>query len=457
MELKVWVDGVQRVVCGVSEQTTCQEVVVALAQALGQTGRYVLIQRLRDKERQMLPQECPVGAQATCGQFASDVQFVLRRTGPSLAERPASDPCLPPAPSLAWASLPPRPPAHPEPRRGSSPSGGGSIWPKEDVGAELWGLEHLVQSNEAELGQEGFWQEELRRELEQELEQQGHMQKLQAATEECVRRLRELDAQARALEEEIRWRQQQQEAPGPRRPPEEAAAARLQRDLQTQALQSERLESSLASVGRALAEAEQSLQAQAQEVEELNRELRQCNLQQFIQQAGPALPPRPQGPGSSQVRAWGAGHQGSPRKNTPLPRAPRAHSLFATGSSSLTNKPIPHLPEMSSLSPKAHVSRLPLPLQEEDCEQGPRVPVTPAPSSPPHAAAAGRPWLWLAAHSAPSALTVTSLSETAHLDAEALLKAVAAGPGDPCSSRPAGQRSSQLLSLSTHAALVRDE
>lgn len=29
-------------------------------------------------------------------------------------------------------------------------------------------------------------------------------------------------------------------------------------------------------------------QAQAQELEELNRELRQCNLQQFIQQAGAA-------------------------------------------------------------------------------------------------------------------------------------------------------------------------
>ncbi|XP_074130754.1 ras association domain-containing protein 7 isoform X1 [Sminthopsis crassicaudata] len=462
MELKVWVDGVQRVVCGVSEQTTCQEVVIALAQALGQTGRYVLIQRLRDKERQMLPQECPVGAQATCGQFASDVQFVLRRTGPSLAERPASDPCLPPGPSLAWASLPPRPqpPARREPHRGrpSPPLGRSSVWPKEDAAGELWGLEHLVHSNEAELGQEGFWQEALKRELEEELERQGHVQTLQAATEECVRRLRELDAQARALEEEIRWqRQQQPEAPGPRRPQDEAAAARLQRDLQTQALQSERLESSLASVGRALAEAEQSLQAQAQEVEELNRELRQCNLQQFIQQAGPALPPRPQGPGSSQVRAWGAGHQGSPRKNTPLPRAPRAHSLFATGSSSLTNKPIPHLPEMSSLSPKAHVSRLPPPLREEDSERGPRVPATLAPSSPPHATAAGRPWLWSAARSAPSALTVASLSETAHLDAEALLKAAAAGPGDPGSGRPAGQRSSQLLSLSTHAALVRDE
>lgn len=39
MELKVWVDGIQRVVCGVSEQTTCQEVVFALAQAIGESFR----------------------------------------------------------------------------------------------------------------------------------------------------------------------------------------------------------------------------------------------------------------------------------------------------------------------------------------------------------------------------------------------------------------------------------
>lgn len=36
MELKVWVDGVQRIVCGVTEVTTCQEVVIALAQAIGE-------------------------------------------------------------------------------------------------------------------------------------------------------------------------------------------------------------------------------------------------------------------------------------------------------------------------------------------------------------------------------------------------------------------------------------
>uniref|UniRef100_A0A6J0SXJ9 Ras association domain-containing protein 7 isoform X1 n=1 Tax=Pogona vitticeps TaxID=103695 RepID=A0A6J0SXJ9_9SAUR len=91
MELKVWVDGVQRIVCGVSDQTTCQEVVIALARAIGQTGRYVLIQRLREKERQLLPHECPIESLAKCGQYASDVQFILQRTGPSLTERPSSD------------------------------------------------------------------------------------------------------------------------------------------------------------------------------------------------------------------------------------------------------------------------------------------------------------------------------------------------------------------------------
>lgn len=36
MEVKVFVDGLPRVVCGVTDQTSCQEVVIALAQALGE-------------------------------------------------------------------------------------------------------------------------------------------------------------------------------------------------------------------------------------------------------------------------------------------------------------------------------------------------------------------------------------------------------------------------------------
>ncbi|EDL18015.1 Ras association (RalGDS/AF-6) domain family 7, isoform CRA_a [Mus musculus] len=53
------------------------------------------------------------------------------------------------------------------------------------------------------------------------------------------------------------------------------------------------MQGTLALVSQALEAAEHALQAQAQELEELNRELRQCNLQQFIQQTGAALPPPP--------------------------------------------------------------------------------------------------------------------------------------------------------------------
>jgi Ras association domain-containing protein 7/8 len=31
MELKVWVEGIQRIICGVTDATTCQDVVFALA------------------------------------------------------------------------------------------------------------------------------------------------------------------------------------------------------------------------------------------------------------------------------------------------------------------------------------------------------------------------------------------------------------------------------------------
>nr|XP_046184074.1 ras association domain-containing protein 8-like [Oncorhynchus gorbuscha]XP_046184076.1 ras association domain-containing protein 8-like [Oncorhynchus gorbuscha] len=91
MELKVWVDGVQRIVCGVTELTTCQEVVIALAQAIGRTGRYTLIERWRETERHLAPHENPVVSLNMWGQYASDVQLVLQRTGPSLSECPNSD------------------------------------------------------------------------------------------------------------------------------------------------------------------------------------------------------------------------------------------------------------------------------------------------------------------------------------------------------------------------------
>lgn len=109
MELKVWVDGIQRVVCGVTEATTCQEVVIALAQAIGRTGRYTLVEKWRDTERHLAPNESPVASLNTWGQYAGDVQLILHRTGPSLTERPPSEgpPLRGPERGLHRQSLPP--------------------------------------------------------------------------------------------------------------------------------------------------------------------------------------------------------------------------------------------------------------------------------------------------------------------------------------------------------------
>ena len=58
MELKVWVDGIQRVVCGVSEQTTCQEVVIALARAIGEPSLSAGGMPLRGGKH--VPRGCPI-------------------------------------------------------------------------------------------------------------------------------------------------------------------------------------------------------------------------------------------------------------------------------------------------------------------------------------------------------------------------------------------------------------
>uniref|UniRef100_A0ABK0LIP6 Ras association domain family member 7 n=2 Tax=Rattus norvegicus TaxID=10116 RepID=A0ABK0LIP6_RAT len=272
----------------------------------GQTGRFVLVQRLREKERQLLPQECPVGAQATCGQFANDVQFVLRRTGPSLSGRPSSDNCPPPERCPVRASLPPKAGATPgrEPRKPltfnlgcprlvpspSVPEPTALVGPIPDCFADLQSLELRIQRNTEELGHEAFWEQELQREQAREQEGQARLQALSAATAEHAARLEALDAQACALEAELRLAA---EAPGP--PSATASAAeRLRQDLAIQERHSLEMQGTLALVSQALEAAEHALQAQAQELEELNRELRQCNLQQFIQQTGAALPPPPQ-------------------------------------------------------------------------------------------------------------------------------------------------------------------
>lgn len=121
---------------------------------------------------------------------------------------------------------------------------------------DLQSLERRVRRNAAELGQEAFWEQELRREQAREREGQTRLQALSAATAEHAARLRALDAQARSLEAKLHLAT---EAPGPPSPTA-SATERLRRDLATQERQSEEVQGSLALVTRALEAAEHALQ-----------------------------------------------------------------------------------------------------------------------------------------------------------------------------------------------------
>ncbi|XP_068168452.1 ras association domain-containing protein 7 [Antennarius striatus] len=368
MELKVWVDGVVRVVCGLSEETSCQDVVIALAQAIGQTGRYVLIQRLRDTERQLLATEKPLESLAKLGQQGGEVQFFLRRTGPSSSDGPNSKQDRPvpyplpkhPEPVLSKRSQPkkaltfnlgpstsprtkqlkrsprdspeqrasPSPSSSPVPLHVPSPSPSPPIGPsKEEIfrkvlqqqerlrafqsqlevldrEAQTWehlypspcpspvsdghlqeemdALDQAVRSNQAELAQEQYWEQMFQAEVEKERGMRRKLGELHTSLDDCGRRLHEFSIRSAQLEQEI---QRESQAKGKYKRPEESLDA-VKAELKNQENHGTDLEEQLSESDKALGKAESLLQAKQEELEELNKELRQCNLQQFIQQTG---------------------------------------------------------------------------------------------------------------------------------------------------------------------------
>ncbi|KAJ3596676.1 hypothetical protein NHX12_003080 [Muraenolepis orangiensis] len=379
MELKVWVDGVQRVVCGVTEATTCHDVVIALAQAIGRTGRYTLVERWRDSERLLAPHESPVSSLNTWGQYAGDVQLLLLHTGPSLTERPPSEgpPLRGPERGLHRQSLPPLAKLrHPsdrslrrrEPRRKSltftggprglrdilsggrvgeaeakrrlllgagggslrqaaGPAGGPGLWAfrmEEQVRlvglqretlhvlekrlasyeAELqaWGgeqrggrgggaggkadkegggglteeilrLERCLRKHTVEVEEEEFWASELQIELENERQLEDRLLELQLRLQGCEQDVEEKMGLVQSVEGE----------------------------LKAQERQAVQMESSCRAIDRSLGQSGTRLQDMQQELDQLTKELRQVNLQQFIQQTGskvsvlPAQPADPEG------------------------------------------------------------------------------------------------------------------------------------------------------------------
>ncbi|XP_054609554.1 ras association domain-containing protein 8b [Dunckerocampus dactyliophorus] len=388
MELKVWVDGVQRIVCGVTEFTTCQEVVIALAQAIGRTGRYTLIEKWRETERHLAPNENPVVSLNKWGQYASDVQLILQRTGPSVSERPNSD-GLARAPERAFyrQSLPPLAKLRPsaadrslkrrEPKRKSltfsggarglreifgrsrdteakqaqqrgvslnltrvlgGSSGGASVpgSPARELGRlvqlqrdklqvlesrllgceaelrdweeasedgnleeELLLLEQQVRRNDAEMEEEEFWQNELSIEQENERQLRQQLAELQARVRDCEGKLAEYLARTQSMEAALEEERLQQEDELSHMINEEELEAQLGKvtaELDAQGQHTARLENGCRVLERSLGQSSKKLQEKEQELEQLTKELRQVNLQQFIQQTGtkvtvlPALP-----------------------------------------------------------------------------------------------------------------------------------------------------------------------
>ncbi|TKS90660.1 Ras association domain-containing protein 8 [Collichthys lucidus] len=409
MELKVWVDGVQRIVCGVTEFTTCQEVVIALAQAIGRTGRYTLIEKWRETERHLAPHENPVVSLNKWGQYASDVQLILQRTGPSVSERPTSDgQARVPERGFYRQSLPPLAKLRPsgtdrslkrrEPKRksltftggakglrdifGRSRDAEGSIYTQaycpslllpvdnpitiplsptgvhaakqsqhrgvslnlrrvgglgissvpgsparelsrlvqlqrdklqalesrllgceaelrdwdEGVGEaseegnleeELLLLEQKVRRNDAEMEEEEFWQNELQIELESERQLRQQLAELQGGVRDCEAKLSEYLARIQSMEAGLEQERLQQEAELNQKVNEEEVQAQLEKvraELEMQSQHTARLESSCRALERSLGQSSKRLQEKELELEQLTKELRQVNLQQFIQQ-----------------------------------------------------------------------------------------------------------------------------------------------------------------------------
>ncbi|XP_035520678.1 ras association domain-containing protein 8 isoform X1 [Morone saxatilis] len=393
MELKVWVDGVQRVVCGVTEATTCQEVVIALAQAIGRTGRYTLVEKWRDTERHLAPHESPVASLNTWGQYAGDVQLILHRTGPSLTERPPSEgpPLRGPERGLHRQSLPPLAKLrHPndrslrrrEPRRKSltftgAPRGlreilsGGRIGEAEakrrlllgnggnhhhagpaigtaspgiwacrmedlvrlvglqretlnvlekkleayEAELQVWAegrggrgggfigdpggggglieeilrLEKHLRKNEVEMEEEEFWATELQIEIESERQLEERLQELRGRLQGCELDIEEKLAMVQSVEaglEEERLQRERQETQWVTEAEARAQVLRVKAELKAQERQAVQLESSCRAVDRSLGQSSKKLQDMQHELEQLTKELRQVNLQQFIKQTG---------------------------------------------------------------------------------------------------------------------------------------------------------------------------
>lgn len=358
----MWVEGVVRVVSGLSLNTSCQDVVIALAQAIGQTGRYILILKLRGNERHLVADDCPLQHLAQLGQLATEVQFILRRTGPSLTEGPdtsANERRLPlsrpseteplkrrePQKALTFSLGPSTLPKRNKPKKDWSRSPRSSpelraspvsfldpvnsmktnpSYPKDEVfrdilqqqrrlqdleiqlqdlerETELWEqkwsspevslafaeeLEELqwrVRQNEVELMQTEDWEKALQAEMEREQGMHRRLDQIHSSINDQSYEITTLQTRSAHLEEDLQVSVQTQSSLTAQ---QDESLKSLKQELHNRLQLGEELDVRLAELQQEMETAEERVKDRLEIIEELNKELRQCNLQQFIQQTG---------------------------------------------------------------------------------------------------------------------------------------------------------------------------
>uniref|UniRef100_A0A3Q3EUA1 Ras association domain-containing protein 7-like n=1 Tax=Kryptolebias marmoratus TaxID=37003 RepID=A0A3Q3EUA1_KRYMA len=301
MELKVWVDGAIRVVCGLSLDTSCQDVVIALAQATGQTGRYVLIMKFKGNERNLVADECPLQQLAKLGPLAAEVQFILRRNGPSLSEAPQkpSDDRHPPPQRLSELE----PVKHKGPQKLTEPQKETELWehkvtsaavpdPNPGLAQELKELEFQMKQNEIDLMYGEDWEKELKVEMEREQEMQRRLQQIHLSIDDQNYEIKVLQARSEHLEQDLQFKAQTESlSPEVESWQTGEALQTLTQELHNRL--SEFVDKQYGQTYLVTCNLCCVLQDRLETIEELNKELRQCNLQEFIQQAGVPLRPDP--------------------------------------------------------------------------------------------------------------------------------------------------------------------
>ncbi|OQV12246.1 hypothetical protein BV898_13508 [Hypsibius exemplaris] len=80
MEVKVWVEGLPKTICGIHKDTTCHDIIKALAYATKKRGRFVLVERWGQTEKTLSPADLLMHLLQQKGEYWHAVQFILRRT-----------------------------------------------------------------------------------------------------------------------------------------------------------------------------------------------------------------------------------------------------------------------------------------------------------------------------------------------------------------------------------------